>query len=105
MKSIAHSGSFLNDPAGLVKSQSRIVSFEGSEIWFCGGKVVVDSRVPLPELKLREFARPRIVFEAACYYVSEKSQSSTTRSRPGSSSGCCDGKMRTSRSARGALAS
>jgi hypothetical protein len=64
------------NPANLLKSQSRIVSFESCEIWFCGDKVVVDSRVPLPDLKLREFARPRILFEDASYYVSEKSQSS-----------------------------
>jgi hypothetical protein len=64
------------NPANPLKSQSRIVSFESCEIWFCGEKVVVDSRVPLPDLKLREFARPRILFEDASYYVSEKSQSS-----------------------------
>jgi hypothetical protein len=68
-----------SDPANPVhplKSQSRMVSFESCDIWFCGDKVVVDSRVPLPDLKLREFARPRILFEDASYYVSEKSQSS-----------------------------
>ena len=58
-----------------LKAQSRIVCFESCEIWFCGDKMVVDSRLPLPDLKLREFARPRIIFEGACYYVSEKSQS------------------------------
>ena len=68
-----------SDPANPVhplKTQSRIVCFESCEIWVCGEKVVVDSRVPLPDLKLREFARPRILFEDASYYVSEKSQSS-----------------------------
>lgn len=47
------------------------------EVWFCGDKVVVDSCLPLEDLKVREFARPRIVFERACYYVSEKSRAST----------------------------
>jgi hypothetical protein len=65
----------LSDPANALKSQSRIVSFEDCEIWCCGDKMIVDSRVPLSDLKLREFARPRIIFEGACYYVSEKSQS------------------------------
>ena len=56
----------LCDPANALKRQSRIVSFQGGEIWFCGDKVVVDSRVPLLDLKLRQFARPRIIFEGAC---------------------------------------
>ena len=66
----------LSDSANALKEQSRIVSYKGCEIWFCGDKVVVDSHVPLPDFKLREFARPRIIFEGACYYVGEKSQSS-----------------------------
>jgi hypothetical protein len=65
----------LNDPASLLKSQSRIVSFECCQIWFCGDQVVLDSLVALPDLQLREFARPRITFGDACYYLSERSQS------------------------------
>ena len=55
------------NPAPPLKSQSRIVSFEYCEIWFCGDKVVVDSRVALPDLKLREFATCEVMWlEAPC---------------------------------------
>jgi hypothetical protein len=66
----------LDEPlATLLKRQSRVVCFEGCEIWFHGDQVVVDSRLPLPDFKLREFARPRILFEGQCYYVSERTGS------------------------------
>jgi Circularly permutated YpsA SLOG family len=71
-----HEDTALADPASLLKAQSRLVSFESCQIWFHGDNVVVDSRVPLPDLSLREFARPRILFEGASYHVSQKSQSS-----------------------------
>ncbi len=74
---MAQENSIAADPASSLKEQSRIISFEGCEIWLCEEKVVVDSRVPLPDFTVREFARPRIYFESACYYVSEKSSSSS----------------------------
>lgn len=55
-----------------------MVKHQTAEIWFSEDKLVVDSRVPLPDLTVREFARPRIIFESASYYVSEKSQSTST---------------------------
>lgn len=66
-----------NDPARLLKGESRIVSFGCCEVWFLGQKVIVDSQILLPDLKLREFARPKVHFESNSYYVSEKSHSST----------------------------
>lgn len=68
----------LTDPAFLQKASSRIISFEGCEIWFYSGNVVVDSTTPLTDLVLCEFARPRIYFERHCYYVCQKSKSSST---------------------------
>lgn len=68
----------LIDPAFMAKANSRIIAFEGCEIWFYAGNVVVDSQFPLADLVLCEFARPRIYFQRACYYVGQKSQSSST---------------------------
>src|SRR5689334_2990456 len=59
---------------GAQKCHSRVVSFEGCEIRTCADKVVVDSRVPLSDLPLWGFARPRLIFEGRSYYVAEKSQ-------------------------------
>jgi hypothetical protein len=64
------------DPAEPLKSKSRIVAFERCEVWFWDDKVIIDAEVPLTDFKLREFGRPRMLFEGACYYVSEKSESS-----------------------------
>jgi hypothetical protein len=76
MRQTDETNSFPADPAYPLKSQSRIIFFAGCEIWFCNERVVMDSVFPLPDLTLREFARPRISFEGKSYYVSEKSQSS-----------------------------
>lgn len=74
---MANSGSNQTDPAFLTKAHSRLVSFDGCEIWFHDGYVVVDSQRPIADLVLREFARPRIYFQSACYYACQKSQSSS----------------------------
>jgi hypothetical protein len=64
------------DPAKLLKAQSKIIRIGPCEIWSCGEDLVLDSTIPLPDLVVCEFARPRVWFAEVCYYVSARSQSS-----------------------------
>ena len=60
-----------SDAAAELKAQSRIFSYTGCEIWICGDNVIVDAQWPLPDLTVREFARPRVYFQERCYCVAE----------------------------------
>jgi hypothetical protein len=65
------------EPWRLLKAGSRIISFPGAEVWFCQEQAVLDAERPIPDLIVREFARPRVVLEGRSYYVSSKSHRPT----------------------------